>query len=88
MPLKNDGWDGTWLRIRLEDLGLTQKQFAERIRVNRNTVNRWAQDKIPLPNYAVAFILLLEENQSLTERALSLTTRLQLSAAGQATHHP
>ena len=40
----------------LRSLGLSQIAFARELGLNVNTVNRWATGKLPVPQYAVAYL--------------------------------
>jgi transcriptional regulator with XRE-family HTH domain len=44
------------LREILDALGLSQAELARRLGVTSRTVNRWAQDDLPVPQYAVAYL--------------------------------
>jgi transcriptional regulator with XRE-family HTH domain len=47
---------GAEFRAMLKDLGLSQRALAERLGLAISTVNRWALDKAPVPQYAVAYL--------------------------------
>lgn len=49
------------LRAALRALGLTQREFAARIGVASNTVNRWVMGTIEVPPYAAYVVELLRE---------------------------
>jgi len=48
-------------RTTLKSLGMTQRALALRLGLSITTVNRWATGKAPVPQYAVAYLGLLEE---------------------------
>jgi len=50
-----------------KELGLTQKELAERLGVNDGTVRKWASQTEP-PEWAVKFLHLLLEKERLKER--------------------
>lgn len=43
---------GAQVKKTMADLGYTQQQLAEELGVDRNTVNRWANDLMPIPRIA------------------------------------
>jgi transcriptional regulator with XRE-family HTH domain len=49
---------GTELQAALREVGLSQRQFAALSGVAISTVNRWAKDKQPIPQW-VAWVLTL-----------------------------
>lgn len=51
-------------RAALKSLRLTQRSLAERLGVERSTVNRWAQGTRPVPQYVVYVLELLAERCS------------------------
>lgn len=52
-------------RSTLKSLRLTQRSLAERLGVERSTVNRWAQGTRPVPQYVVYVLELLAERVAL-----------------------
>jgi transcriptional regulator with XRE-family HTH domain len=44
------------LRAALRAAGLTQRALAQRLGLAISTVNRWALDKAPVPQYVVAYL--------------------------------
>jgi transcriptional regulator with XRE-family HTH domain len=48
-------------RAVLKTAGLKQKDLAARLGIEAITVNRWATDKAPVPQYAVAYLNLLRD---------------------------
>ncbi len=44
------------------ELGITQKELAERIGVSRVTINEWANEKSQIPTWANNLIIYLIEN--------------------------
>jgi transcriptional regulator with XRE-family HTH domain len=42
-------------------LGLTQREFCERLGVDENTVGRWARGKVPVPRYVEYVLELLRQ---------------------------
>jgi DNA-binding transcriptional regulator YiaG len=48
----------TEFRRALEELGISQHQFARDIEMDVTTVNRWANDKAEIPGIAVAYVRL------------------------------
>lgn len=57
-PLRMTGPD---LRAALVGLGITQREFARRIGVASNTVNRWVMGTLAVPQYAAYVVKLLED---------------------------
>jgi transcriptional regulator with XRE-family HTH domain len=49
-------------RAVLKTAGLKQKDLAARLGIEAITVNRWATDKVPVPQYAVAYLQVLLDN--------------------------
>jgi transcriptional regulator with XRE-family HTH domain len=47
------------------ELGITQKELAERIGVSRVSINEWANNKTPTPKWAEKTIKLLSEVEEL-----------------------
>jgi DNA-binding transcriptional regulator YiaG len=47
-------------RATLKSLGITQRWLAGRLGVETSTVNRWAQGTLPVPQYAVFALILLD----------------------------
>lgn len=48
-------------RASLKALGISQRWLAGRLGVNTATVNRWAQGTLPVPQYAVFALSLVEQ---------------------------
>jgi transcriptional regulator with XRE-family HTH domain len=48
-----------------KELGITQKQLAEKIGVSRVTINDWANDKTPIPKWGKNIIFYINENYEL-----------------------
>jgi transcriptional regulator with XRE-family HTH domain len=55
-------------RAALKSLNLSQRSLAERLGVAVSTVNRWAQGKAPVPQYAVYALSLLAERRDIAAR--------------------
>jgi len=51
-------------RDALRTLKVRQNWLAERLGIETSTVNRWATGKLPVPQYAVFCLSLLEERDS------------------------
>jgi DNA-binding transcriptional regulator YiaG len=51
-------------RATLKKLGLTQAEFARRLRVSTTAVQYWANGQRPVPGYAEAYLELLAEKRS------------------------
>ncbi len=51
-----------------KELGLTQKELAERIGVAEGTVNRWASNPDSIPEQSTKMFELLIENKRLREK--------------------
>jgi transcriptional regulator with XRE-family HTH domain len=47
-------------RTELKALGLTQRNVAVYLGLARSTVNAWATGKVPVPQYAVAWLELYQ----------------------------
>lgn len=43
-------------RATLRDLGMSQTELRLRLGLNKSTVNRWAQNQLDVPQYAVAYL--------------------------------
>jgi len=43
-----------------KELGITQKELAERIGVSNNTVSSWKNDKQPMPKWSLKLLKLLQ----------------------------
>lgn len=50
--------DYTEFRAALDELGLSQHQFARQIKMDVTSVNRWANDKADIPGIAAAYVRL------------------------------
>ncbi len=50
-----------------KELGITQKELAERIGVSRVTINDWANNKTPIPQWGHNLIIYMTENIQLKE---------------------
>lgn len=48
--------DGEALKIKLKQLGWSQRKLASRLGVTVDTVNKWAINKVPVPNYVEEYI--------------------------------
>ncbi len=59
----NPAWMAVELRLRRQDLGLTQKKLGERLGVDRNTIARWENEKIGFPPVLVDLALESLENK-------------------------
>jgi DNA-binding XRE family transcriptional regulator len=44
-----------------KELGITQKELAERIGVSKQTIYDWSSGKTPVPNWGANFMQLLNE---------------------------
>lgn len=58
----------TEFRMAIGALDLTQTKFAERLGVDRATVNHWARGKAPVPRYAAAYVEALTEIKRLSAK--------------------
>ena len=47
-----------------KELGMTQKELAEKIGVSRQTVSDWANNKTPIPKWGFTIFELLEMKQN------------------------
>lgn len=43
-------------RAALKELGMSQSILVRHLGVNKSTVNRWAQDQLAVPQYAIAYL--------------------------------
>lgn len=50
-------------RTALEELGISQRWFAQHVGVDPQTVNRWATDKLVVPHYVEIIIGSLREKR-------------------------
>lgn len=50
-----------------KELGITQKELAERMGVNDGTIRKWASQTEP-PDWGVKFLRLLLENKKISEQ--------------------
>lgn len=57
--------DHRQFRDALKAAGLKQKELAARLGLDLQTVNRWATDKLPVPQYVAAYFDALSENKKL-----------------------
>lgn len=48
--------DGEALKIKLKQFGWSQRKLASRLGVTVDTVNKWATNKVPVPNYVEEYI--------------------------------
>lgn len=48
--------DGEALKIKLKQLGWSQRKLASCLGVTVDTVNKWAINKVPVPNYVEEYI--------------------------------
>ena len=48
-----------------KELGITQKELAERIGVSRVTINDWANEKTPIPKWGDKLIYFLKESEEI-----------------------
>ena len=55
-----------------KELGLTQKQLAQRIKVDETSISRWAQDKVPTPNWALEMFELLKTEKNTMMQKINL----------------
>jgi len=55
---------GPELRAALKSLNLSQRSLAERLGVLPQTVNKWAQGKLPVPKYAAYVLSLLADRNA------------------------
>jgi transcriptional regulator with XRE-family HTH domain len=55
------------LRDTLQQLCLTQAEFARRLRVSRAAVQYWLNEARPVPGYAVAYLDLFSDRQKAIE---------------------
>ena len=44
------------LKAELKSIGMTQKDFAEYVEINQNTVSRWVRGDLPLPKWVKRLI--------------------------------
>jgi transcriptional regulator with XRE-family HTH domain len=52
------------LRVTIRTLGITQRTLAKRLGLREETVSRWANGKIEVPQYAVAYLEKCKGEQS------------------------
>jgi len=55
-------------RAELRELGLSQRALALRLGLAITTVNRWALEQAPVPQYAVAYLELRRELAEISQR--------------------
>ena len=48
-----------------KELGITQKELAERIGVSETTVTNWARGATPIPEWGTKICILLKKEQNL-----------------------
>jgi len=60
-----------------KELGITQKELAERLGVNDGTVRQWSSQTKP-PEWAIKFMNVLIENKLLNERVTKFSTALNM----------
>ena len=60
---------GKELRAVRVNLGLTQRQLAERMGVTGNSIARWERDEVPISMLVERFVLLLEQDEQPSRRA-------------------
>jgi len=63
----------TEFRAILKYLDLSQRSLAERLGVAVSTVNRWALGRIPVPQYAAAYLVLLGDCRMAVQQLELLT---------------
>jgi transcriptional regulator with XRE-family HTH domain len=51
------------LKAELKSIGMTQKEFAEKIGVSRVTVSDWSRGKTKVSNIAISFLDVFKELQ-------------------------
>jgi DNA-binding transcriptional regulator YiaG len=51
--------DHTEFRAALDELGISQHQFAKEISMDVTSVNRWANDKAEIPGIAAVYVRLI-----------------------------
>jgi len=51
-----------------KELGITQKELAERLEVPQPTISRWASSTDDIPRMAQKYLELLSETESLKEK--------------------
>jgi transcriptional regulator with XRE-family HTH domain len=54
--LKNEVSEEFNLKAELKSIGMTQKDFAEYVEINQNTVSRWVRGDLPLPKWVERLI--------------------------------
>jgi DNA-binding XRE family transcriptional regulator len=59
------------------ELGITQKELAEKIGVSRQTIYDWSSGKTPIPNWGFKIFQLLSENRKFTELKNALKNTFQ-----------
>lgn len=57
-------------RAALKSLGLRQRWLAERLGVNKTTVNRWATGELPVAPYVPFVLELLRERREIADRLM------------------
>ena len=66
-------------RVELKALGLSQRALAMRLGLAVTTVNRWALEQVPVPQYAVAYLelrrALAEISRRLVDAGLAKPTK-------------
>jgi len=60
-----------------KELGLTQKELAEKLGVNDGTIRKWASQSEP-PEWGIKFMEILSENKALQERVSKFQTALNM----------
>jgi len=50
-----------------KELDITQKELAQRIKIEEVTISRWAKDKVPVPNWALEIFELLKTEKKFNE---------------------
>ena len=56
-------------------MNLSQTEFAQRYRINVETLRSWDQDKRTPPDYAVAYLLVIQDQADTVSKALRDTHR-------------
>jgi DNA-binding XRE family transcriptional regulator len=61
MAEKSEQIEENLVKKTCRELGITQKELAEKIGVSRQTIYDWSSGKTPVPNWGFNFMVLLSE---------------------------
>lgn len=55
------------VKLTCKELGITQKELAERIGISETSVTNWAREATPIPEWATKMLPLLSKEQKLNK---------------------